>query len=146
MREILFKAKRVDNGEWVKGDLQQDRDLETVYISGYDYYSSDEGVQREEFVCMVVSETVCQYTGLTDINGNRIWENDIVRDKFNNIYVVDYCNEWGAFRLNLKVGLNEEGERVRFLAGSRDFIGSDWRNHLIIGNIFDNPELLEVWK
>lgn len=43
MREILFKAKRIDNREWIEGDLQQDKDLETAWICGYDYFMDEDG-------------------------------------------------------------------------------------------------------
>ena len=79
-REILFKGKRVDNGEWVEGGTYlYDPDLEHVCIGGYDYYKTEDGWQREEYCCEVDSETVCEYTGLTDKNGRKIFENDIVR-------------------------------------------------------------------
>ena len=57
MREILFRAKRIDNGEWVEGDLRQDRDLETAYISGWDYYTTEGGLEREPTSS---SQTACR--------------------------------------------------------------------------------------
>lgn len=79
MREILFKAKRLDNGEWVKGDLGQDKDLEKYYISGWNYYTADSGLEREPYLHEVYASTVCQYIGIRDRNNDRIFENDIIR-------------------------------------------------------------------
>lgn len=102
MREILFRAKRNDNGEWTEGDLQQDRDLKIVYISGFHYYYDSEGLQREEFTCAVFPETICQYTGFKDKGGNRIWENDIVHfsaDGLSGTGVVFWEQETASFRI-----------------------------------------------
>lgn len=67
MRKILFKAKRIDNGEWVEGDLLHTRCDDIVLISDY---------KDHAFRCD--ANTICQYTGYTDNNGRKIWENDIV--------------------------------------------------------------------
>ena len=124
-REILFRGKRVDNGEWVEGDLAQDTDLETAYVGGFNYYTDGDGLQREPFQYEVDPSTVCQYTGLTDRNGKKIFEGDILKwDE----------KEWGCPFFET-VTWNYELFEIR---------QHEWKSFCeVIGNIFDNPELLE---
>ena len=79
-REILFKGKRVDNGEWVEGDLIRYNDG-TIYIRQFQLY----------LLIQINPETVCQFTGLLDKNGRNIFEGDIVQyseNPFNTVKVV----------------------------------------------------------
>lgn len=132
MRDILFRAKRIDNGEWVEGDLRQDRDLETAYISGWDYYTTEGGLEREPFEYEIKPETLCQYTELEDKNGKRIWENDIII--------------FSGVIIHIKWSGKDAGWCLVF-RGSPDehFFGGPLKPDRckVIGNIFDNPELLK---
>lgn len=95
---IKFKAKRLDNGEWVKGDLAHSLDG-GLNIFGF---TRENGVDCYSGVHLIDPETVCQFTGLTDCEGNEIWEGDIVHDSYDllcidNLYEVVYIEEEGTF-------------------------------------------------
>lgn len=140
MREILFKArttkkhneKHAFDNVWVEGDLIR---------SGGKYYIHPTGnkvnVDGELGKIIVMHEidptTLCQYTGLMDKNGRRIWENDIVRNEEGDIGVVQWFEEHAAFMI-----WNKTKNCVCYLA-ENDFLKIE-----IVGNEFDNPELLEV--
>lgn len=142
MREILFKAKRIDNGEWVEGHLLKVK--KNYYICEKPYecmngYSSLKG-QHYGFgdFKFVDENTICQYTGLTDKNDNKIWENDIVKK-------VD-TNALGYHRERIcTVSWDDNGYWLLMTTlGDGYFIGEFRSEQLeVIGNIFDNPELLE---
>lgn len=141
MREILFKAKRIDNGEWVEGYLLRDDCTGQYFIhaSGNSVNESDkvneEGCLR--FVAFEVDEsTICQYTGLTDKNGRKIWENDIVKwlDK---LYKVSFYDSMCSFVLVTPTGHWNHME-MNYGQKLENF------DYEVVGNVFDNPELLNA--
>lgn len=168
-REILFKAKRIDNGEWVEGYLFDDGMPEPKhYFIGGIIVKPYEGTACDKWnvvgidFCEIDINTLCQYTGLTDKNDKKIWENDIL--KFNdeiwyscytscgteydsweaeNYGVVGYCDYSARYDFT-KYKYNENQVEAD-LHKNHDIEFSEFvKEHEVIGNIFDNPELVEV--
>lgn len=115
----LFKAKRIDNGEWVQGnillDIEKNKPSETYRIYPVDHVD----------ICRIVDETtICQCTGLKDKNGKLIWENDILK------------YEWDRTRIDF---IKYQAPIFTYSKTMRWSLQQDE----VIGNIFDNPELLE---
>lgn len=140
MREISFKAKRIDNGEWVEGSYLYCKGATTVSFQNEHYILKFDGYGVEWHA--IDKETICQYTGLTGKNGNKIWENDVILCKQ---YIggnqIDYHIEKGYVEMKHGAfGLH----RLKQDAYYRPF--KDWLEdyeYEVIGNIFDDPELLE---
>lgn len=87
IRKIWFKAKRIDNKEWVKGFYIYNFDMDQHYISiGNCYLDDPERTKQYE----VIPETLCQCTGIYDKNGEWVWENDIVKTKYGRKCIVKY--------------------------------------------------------
>lgn len=142
----LFKAKRVDNGEWVQGALiYDDRDKLYRIITEIDY-STGTCLTTDNAPRVDIS-TICQCTGLKDKNGKLIWENDIVKDLFS-----DACAQikYGSYQSCFD---STKTEHVGFYVDWSGKYTKRYRKDLgywinmvnaeVIGNIFDNPELLE---
>lgn len=142
MREILFRGKRADNGEWVSGSFE------------VDHYDSPDGIKDEykitDTYCLIddfgvgpymsgLSErvdptTVGQFTGLLDKNGSKIFEGDIVTG-------ADFDEEDGY----AKIVWDEKTARFNIEAKSVAYDFDNYRGNEIevIGNIYDNPELIK---
>lgn len=131
MREILFRGKRIDNGKWAFGYIVPievdywDKGFEIIDIDGLEYEELD--CYFPSFISYrVIPETVGQYTGLTDKNGTKVFEGDIIEwDE----------KEWGC----------EHRELVEWNCSLFSQRKNDWKEFCeVIGNIHDNPEFLEV--
>ena len=124
-REILFKAKRADNGEWVTGYYFKAGEKSMILS----FFTNETGLYYEMYE--IDPETVCQYTGLTDKNGKKIWENDIIRCGRNT--VVSWDEHFASWCLTRKGWLYKH-----FFGEAQNPEDCE-----VIGNIFDNPDLLE---
>jgi uncharacterized phage protein (TIGR01671 family) len=135
----LFRAKRIDNGEWVEGYYvkgldMHDKEVHMIFEPGTIFYSSGETDGWVE----VEASTICRCTGREDKNGKLIFENDILSGHIDVEFpedetrkrVVWHENGWCA---------NEPG-----CDDYEELDDFDSENFEVIGNMIDNPELLEV--
>ncbi len=133
MREILFKAKRVDNGEWIEGYYQKRYDLlgnEEHLIFHADSYNVWEYAEIDP-------ETFCQFTGLCDKNGNKIWENDILMAHLDESYPEDTTYE--IVEWDIAGWVTHEAGSI-----DRQYLDEfDTEHFEVVGNIFDNKKLLQ---
>ena len=138
MREILFRGKSVDNGEWVYGFYSP---VNLPIFGNQGHFINENGFRAVE----VIPETVGEYTGLTDKNGKKVFEGDIVKTWRNTIGKIEFGQYWDEeieedFYGYAWIGKDEYGESITLS------INKCWNGHEVIGNIHDNPELLEVEK
>lgn len=131
----LFKAKRKDRGEWVFGGLS--------YCETGAYFITNMGKDHISYIGFhqeVDPNTICQCTGLKDKNGNLIWENDIVA------YWDSYSTESGLSEADCVGKVVWDDETISFQVTNRlsaesyEVLGDECS---VVGNTFDNPELLE---
>ncbi len=138
MREILFKAKRKDNGEWVEGYMVK-------YPSGkVEFFKKCVELPDVLLRCEVDPKTICEYTGLEDKNGKKIWENDIVecnkRKEECGLYKVVWRKEYADFGV-VPISNTCIGQYPIGFSYGKTLHGRDYKS---IGNIFDNDEFFEV--
>ena len=145
MREILFKAKRKDNGKWVEGYYRR-----IPCMGLHEHYIMPQNPKNRLKQYEIDHDTICQYTGLVDKNGKKIWENDIV------------SNEWCFSRGKsiVKFGEHKDYHMLeRYQCGNYGFFLEHMHQNdfgvrkdilyfsckcEVVGNIFDNPDLLEA--
>ena len=129
MREILFRGQSIDRRKWYEGDLYQTRLKSVFYINYYTEHGDRMAVEIDP-------ETVGQYTGLTDKNGKKIFEVDIVK-----IYLYEPKG-----LANYEIGcIKFDDTKARFVFCTKDgsYSIDNTNTYEIIGNIYDNPELLK---
>ena len=145
-REILFKAKTTKkdnpkhefNEKWVEGNLILCRGKAYIHPISNKIRTTGE-IGRIIVLHEVIPNTICQYTGLTDKNGKKIWENDICDRKEKYPEIVTYNK--GDWQLDYSYAL---GKEKHFCACNLGFYACERECVEVIGNVFDNPELLEV--
>lgn len=131
----LFRAKRLYNGQWVQGFICKKK-----YKSNKFYISCFHDKDDNEQFFAIDPDTICQCTGLKDKNGRVIWENDIVA------YWDSYSTESGLAEADCIGKVVWDDETISFQVTNRlsaesyEVLGDECS---VIGNVFDNPELLE---
>lgn len=149
MREILYRSKRFDNGEWVYGSLVQmlvDGRIATCICPIEEVGKANKDVPQmgilytlNEDIFIVDPATIGEYTGLTDKNDNKIFEGDVVKcnnkvEEYIGIVDWDMCNPSMCIRYKTKRGFDD----VEY-----DFIIGGNMTIEVLGNIHDNPSLLK---
>lgn len=148
-RTIKFRGKRVDNGEWVYGDLihgQGDKHGKLFILPQQRFYPS--GCNNLDG-WDVIPETVGQFIGLTDKNGKEIYDGDIVKDRVGRIMKVGYYNYKDCFIAITETNFYHADFYDWSLKAHFPFNNDDDIFSLtveIIGNLHDNPELLKQLK
>lgn len=136
MDRYLYKAKRINNGEWVTGSLLTCEDGTCKIATSLLEVKTNGPI----LVCAydVDRDTICQCIGLKDKNGKLIWENDVCDRKEQYPEIVKYCN--GDWTLDYSYASHKESGGCYCNLG---FYAEERKCVEVIGNIFDNSELLE---
>lgn len=129
MREILFRGKHMHV-------CPENKHLDGTWVEGY--LEDENHINDGKYEFLIDPETVCQYTGLIDKNGKKIWENDILEGHLDDKFPEDVTRE--------KVIWHESGWRTEEPGcNDKEYLDEfDTENLEVVGNVFDNPELLEV--
>lgn len=144
MREILFRGKHMHV-------CQENKHLDGTWVEGY--LEDENHINDGKCEFLIDPETICQYTGLKDKNGNLIWENDIV--KFEDLGEEGYEYKEGFdFENKARVEFTEGRWSLTDFVSDNSAVIDEMYNHAefmnlwgvceVVGNVFDNPELLEV--
>lgn len=151
MRKIIFRAKRIDNGEWIFGvPVEQNGDV--VLVGDLDSYRMVYDLW--ENAAYVLPETVGQYIGLTDKNGKKIFEGDIIKSdngRVSAISVVKYGEfepklfyDLWQFHLLKRPKVKMCGLFAKDIESNEEMLVSNCSKLIeVIGNVYDTPELLE---
>ena len=129
MREILFRGKHIHV-------YPQNKHLDGTWVEGY--LADENHINDGKWDFLIDPETICQYTGLIDKNGKKIWENDILEGHLDDKFPEDVTRE--------KVIWHESGWKTEEPGcDDKEYLDEfDAENFEVVGNVFDNPELLEV--
>ena len=143
MREILFRGKRTINGDWVYGDFVHGNERKSLRDSIFVYDSETQSFNDYE----INPSTLGQYTGLTDKNGKRIFEGDILHIAKNADGLGGYYQPPLDYHVNVVVKWDLCAWMWETLCEDKRYISfpDAWCHYEcgVIGNIYDNPELLE---
>lgn len=147
-RELLFRGKRLDNGEWVEGSLLKGTiDGKAAHLIFADNFSLVGNDVKALSHALVDPDTVGQYVGFSDSNGKRVFEDDIIRKTFSirgePDFVEDQVLLWAGGAVVEFVYVQSIGEWTSDFEPTNDFSGSRIiSNAEVIGNIHDNRDLL----
>ena len=129
MREILFRGKHMHV-------CSENKHLDGTWVEGY--LADENHINDGKCEFLIDPETICQYTGLTDKNRKKIWENDILEGHLDDKFPEDVTRE--------KVIWHENGWKTEEPGCvDKEYLDEfDTENFEVVGNVFDNPELLEA--